>query len=129
MRTELKSHSNPDPLGQSASGFHRVDDEANSDLVGIFPFPVGLDAVRDLHWAAAASAGPSLGVGNVGMVPRVSSRTEIYQDRLSKEAHPLGASQEGHGCPALEEGHHEKPEKGYGRPAAQEIHPEGKKQQ
>ena len=128
MRTELKSHSHPDPFGQSASGRRRVDDEANSDLAGFFPWPVGLNAVRDLYRATAASARRSLGVVMV----------EIYQDRLSKEAHPLGAPQEGHGCAApqeghgcaaLEEGHHEKPEEGYGRPAAQEIHPEGRKQQ
>ena len=115
MRTELKSHSHPDPFGQSASGRRRVDDEANSDLAGFFPWPGGLNAVRDLYRAATAWAGRSLGVV---MVPQVSSRTQIYQDRLSKEAHPLGAPQEGHGCAALEEGHHEKPEEGYGRPAA-----------
>ena len=124
MRTELKSHSHPDPFGQSASGRRRVDDEANSDLAGFFPWPVGLNAVRDLYRATAASARRSLGVVMVLQV-----RTETYQDRLSKEAHPLGAPQEGHGCAALEEGHHEKPEEGYGRPAAQEIHPEGRKQQ
>ena len=118
MRTELKSHSHPDPFGQSASGRRRVDDEANSDLAGFFPWPVGLNAVRDLYRATAASARRSLGVVMV----------EIYQDRLSKEAHPLGAPQEGHGRAALEEGRHEKPEEGHGPPAAQEIHPRGEKQ-
>ena len=123
MQTEFKSPSNPDPLGQSASGCRHVDDEADSDLAGLSPRPaVGLHVVRGLCRDATASARPS-GLGSLG------GRTETNQDRLSKEAHPLGASQEGHGCPALEEGHHEKPEKGYGRPAAQEIHPEGKKQQ
>ena len=57
------------------------------------------------------------------------SQTEIVQGRLSKEEHPLGAPQEGHGCAALEEaGHHDQPEEGYGRPAAQEIQPRGQKQ-
>ena len=117
MRTELKSHSNPDLFGQSANGSRCVDDEADSDLAGFSPRPDGLHAVRSLHRATLleASNGPSLGVV---MVPRVGGQTEINPGQLPKEEHPLGAPQEGHGSAALEEGHYDKPEEGYGRPAA-----------